>query len=421
MKRVYIVCFVLIFIICLGGCNSASSSKITDTSASSKYETDLSNSTPIVLIRDEFTHNTGMGNGVGYYSLLQNEDMTTNILYMDYKTKEQVYLCERPECLHNDSTCNSWLGTVYGGANIFVVDNTLLIVQWGSANLANDYGEIALPTFYTANLDGSDRKMCIRLDATEQLEGGLAYSGRNLYFVINNLSVGDGLEGVSSLVCVNLDTKEEHVIYDFDRSAYLQSAFDNYLVIKTLSSIKWEEIEDETDLESASNSIEMSALVIDRNGNLVNEVSWKNGNAIGRCFNDKLYQLNLSTKMLKEIFLLDGKEKEICTVDFEFAKDSITINQKTNNFLIIQTINETTFDHYAVNCETGEIISLPLKYKERNLLIPVEIWDEYDNYYYVCGNSIDSGRGFSYPQNALILKSDFWSGNGNYIWMNNIA
>ena len=50
----------------------------------------------------------GNGAGDGYYHLVPRADSSNNICFVDYKSRTQVYLCNRPECEHCDDTCTSW-------------------------------------------------------------------------------------------------------------------------------------------------------------------------------------------------------------------------------------------------------------------------------------------------------------------------
>ena len=50
-------------------------------------------------------------------------------------------------------------------------------------------------------------------------------------------------------------------------------------------------------------------------------------------------------------------------------------------------------------------------------MYPIGVWDACGDYYYVCAGAVDSGRGFAYPQPALLLKEDYWQGRENYIWV----
>ncbi len=53
------------------------------------------------------------GSKDGYYSIYNNEDGMTNIMYIDYKTKKQIYLCDKSECNHDNEKCTSFIDFKY--------------------------------------------------------------------------------------------------------------------------------------------------------------------------------------------------------------------------------------------------------------------------------------------------------------------
>lgn len=381
----------------------------------------------VELIRTQSSHGNGMGNGAGYYSLLFNEDTTSNIVYSDYSSQEQIYLCNRPECTHNDETCTSWLGVLYGGGNVFLLESKLLIIQWGSYSYVEEKGEIALPTIFTADLDGTNRKVCARLKATEQIEGGLAVSDNDLYFIKNILVVEKGSDTACVLTRLNLETGEETEIKEFSENAFLQGSFDHDLVIKTLSTLQLDEISEEEDWTDAINNTQNKIMVLDLQGNAIREITWQHEDYISQCFDDALYRIDLKTKELIRTSLATGETDKICTVAFEIIPNSTTIHQKLENYLIIEVIDlgdspdQKQTDRFAVNCSTGETSPLTLKMQERGRMMPIEVWDEYKDYYYVCADTVDSGRGFAFAVGALISKNDYWGNNDNYIWLNNLV
>ena len=56
----------------------------------------------------------------GFYSVVSNEDQSKNLMYIDYASKKQVYLCDQPNCTHDSEQCNSWIAPC-GGTVVPVV------------------------------------------------------------------------------------------------------------------------------------------------------------------------------------------------------------------------------------------------------------------------------------------------------------
>lgn len=62
----------------------------------------------------------GFGADAGYYELLDRAQHASNIIFTDYATAEQHYVCNKILCKHNDADCPSYVNynAVYG--NVFV-------------------------------------------------------------------------------------------------------------------------------------------------------------------------------------------------------------------------------------------------------------------------------------------------------------
>ena len=78
-----------------------------------------------------------------YFVELRNDDSNgSNLLYLDYATRQAIVVCEKPDCLHNDETCTAFFPYRYGAANSCVVGNYLYIIFSGSEK------ENILPALY---------------------------------------------------------------------------------------------------------------------------------------------------------------------------------------------------------------------------------------------------------------------------------
>ena len=107
----------------------------------------------------------------GYYTISSSEDeegnTVQNLMYVDYKTKKQIYLCDKSECNHNTDRCTSYIETKYfGRQNSLICDGKYLYLisseynNDGSISTSISYGgegltPISEPTsIYRMNLDG---------------------------------------------------------------------------------------------------------------------------------------------------------------------------------------------------------------------------------------------------------------------------
>lgn len=145
----------------------------------------------LVLKQWKYLSYEGDGNDDGYYRLLRNDDGYTNILYTDYSTGKEVYLCNKPECHHKDDTCTSYLnnGDI---AELFVYKDHLYLIENSASEVMvfNDDGSSTTkkqtgPCIYQMDLDGQNKKEIYQLKEGYSFEtGDLVLDGNDLYLSI---------------------------------------------------------------------------------------------------------------------------------------------------------------------------------------------------------------------------------------------
>ena len=111
----------------------------------------------------------GSGNEKGFYEVFENEDRSKNIMYIDYETQKQIYLCAQPNCTHQDERCTSWVAPQNELVTPVVLDENLLLVH--NSTEAAPYIEIL-------NLDGTDKKLLYQFAANTEIVNGIAYNGQ---------------------------------------------------------------------------------------------------------------------------------------------------------------------------------------------------------------------------------------------------
>ncbi len=66
--------------------------------------------TPEVIVPIEANNKSGtIGTEDGYYYVMYHHG-NSNLMYTDYATMQQIYLCSTPNCTHSDESCPSFLG-----------------------------------------------------------------------------------------------------------------------------------------------------------------------------------------------------------------------------------------------------------------------------------------------------------------------
>lgn len=129
----------------------------------------------------------GDGNENGHYRFQYREDASYNIKYIDYQTQQEIFLCSRPECTHDNEACSAWRPYCGSTGAVIPIGDELYLIYWGS-RLPTDaelYGENALPHIEKAQLDGTNARDLVHFSLNENFTGGLAYDEKNIYVTIS--------------------------------------------------------------------------------------------------------------------------------------------------------------------------------------------------------------------------------------------
>lgn len=123
-----------------------------------------------------------------------------NRKYLDKNTGDCGYYCSKPECMHNDPTCDSYL-TVLG-----IYDDEIYL--FGSVDKQH-------AGIFTQNIDGSDRKLVRKLGNDELGNGGVHLHRGKVYMFFENLTVNNGEPTETlRLTCVDPFSEETRVLLD---------------------------------------------------------------------------------------------------------------------------------------------------------------------------------------------------------------
>lgn len=123
----------------------------------------------------------GDGNEDGFYHLKTREtkdgNTMTNITYYDYATRQEVYLCDKPECHHSDDTCTSYLNIIPYTGVLFTHGDGLYLINNETIENVSD-----APSILKMDLDGKNRKKLASLhDGYRFDDSSFAISGSTLY------------------------------------------------------------------------------------------------------------------------------------------------------------------------------------------------------------------------------------------------
>ncbi|MBR5713716.1 MAG: hypothetical protein IKX58_02855, partial [Clostridia bacterium] len=114
--------------------------------------------------------------------------------YYDKKTEECEFYCARPDCMHEDETCDACKGVlgIYGGKLYFI------------AAIDKNHSGI-----FTQNLDGTERKLVRPFTDDEQLQQGKVYFHRGILYCFLNESYIDNGAPKSHLRLMAIDPNKD--------------------------------------------------------------------------------------------------------------------------------------------------------------------------------------------------------------------
>lgn len=151
----------------------------------------------------------GDGGKDGYYYMSQRADGSFNIRYVDYASRSEIVLCNRPECTHDNESCTAW--RPYGGseAGAIPIGDGLYTIFYGSGQEGDfaRYGDLAKMRIEKSAQDGSGTKELIALEPRQTLEGGIAADSNTLYMTVQTVEQeeqGDQTRATREIYAVHL-------------------------------------------------------------------------------------------------------------------------------------------------------------------------------------------------------------------------
>lgn len=387
----------------------------------------------------------------GYYYLTEDatelEDGTwgTHLMYMDFATKQEVYLCSNAGCKHNTADCPSvFLMNEFPlyASGIFVYGDKLYVLSKESDNegsvtqdlvVSSDDAavetEAAKAVLYEMNLDGTNRQKVFTFDVGLTVEDVVLGDESGLYFVTKKLSntMGEGNNSVTTstdrkLVFWNKSTQKAEDICSLNFEDGINwkiiGCMDNALVLsgtdygKALTTDDYTKSDDDWN-NMYKNSSEVVA-TLDLNTKTLDE-KYRMDNATLHSIavmDGTLYVSNSETGEIKTINLTTKEEKVLCTLAQNYIMNTF------DHVLCCDTWNdENDRTYYFVNTDTGEVqhSSLVNQALGWNLKFKAEVGSQilviYDYEYTPLGDNSYDITQYKY---ALIDKSDLYAENAKY-------
>ncbi len=147
----------------------------------------------------------------GYYYLpqentrLQDGSYASRMMYMDYSTKQEIFLCNRPGCGHDTAECPAVFDqtSMNLAGSLFIHEGFLYAFSHdqdraGASSFSSDSGGVMTEgaqsisstpaVLYRMNLDGTDRKKVFSFESGLALEDMVLGGDGALYFITKKLS-----------------------------------------------------------------------------------------------------------------------------------------------------------------------------------------------------------------------------------------
>lgn len=369
----------------------------------------------------------GTANAEGFYYTLEREDGSFNQKYIDYKTRQEVFLCSRPECRHNDETCTSWIP--FAGSYPFMLPTKekLHYLYSGFGGYGFEfvelYGDKALPRIEKADLNGENRALLTNLDVHGTLCGYPAYDDRYLYSMAELALEEDGNRYIQyQLVQIDLQDGKMTTLQQFSQTyVRLIDVADNRFILEATTAQG----------TSASQNSTVIFAFGKQNGNLQKITEYRADKKFGRAFEGVLYLLNYETRAVEAIDLASGEEELVAQQYSEENPDNITIECVADGKIVLFETYTNDFAPFnkrtAYDVETGTFTELTLHAGAEPDEYPLPIIEEYGDMFLTISDMVaapimatgpDGGVEYMPARHyvyAFIRKADYWSNTANII------
>lgn len=380
------------------------------------------------------------GSKDGYYSIHSNEDGMMNIMYVDYNTKKQIYLCDKSECKHDNEKCTSFIDFKYGAMEktILCDDKYLYFIasEYNNENGVStsiNYGDSGQEkedkptTIYRMNLDGSNKKILATLSTGEVL-GDSFFTDGNYIYAVAMKTVTTALEENSSytysdnsrLIGISNDSGEIREVSKWDSDCRVLGTFDNKVIALKLKFNKEVTIEDKVDEEKYTELLKNAEEAI-----VSFDIKTGNFEELSSSKSKEGYYYNMYGK---DIFYSSYQGDKIMAFDLNSNKEYVFLESKYSNiqqiydgYIISSHWSDDNEDSYIINIDDKSVNKFKLI---KNNGYPVNIISESKDLFFVESNCDVESEYVEWAdvtqeihtnkQYSLISKEDFFKGNKNF-------
>ena len=369
------------------------------------------------------------------YSRLNNGKLAKHLMYIDFKTKQEIHLCNNSACTHKTEDCTSVFNKdeFQFDSKVFIWNNKIYVISkstdtsgqvakgvLGKTSKGNVESNKAV--LYKLNLDGTNREKVYTFDDNATIEDFVIGSGNGIYLISKKVETkytGGNAYSTSNerkLIYLDLNTKKESTILSMNRNDNIDwkvigSTKRNLILhgIDLGGQVTDEEKHNNNDLYK--NSSDVFAL-LDIDNDTLKEVYRVKSPSRTYTVDEKnlYYNIDGNSKILK-IDLKTGKEETLANLS------SVWVDQVIDNKLLCITNSGKNPISYFIDVDTGKMTESKLVNKSTGFSIEIistsqkEVLAIYDSD--VTFNSDGSWTTHS-NKYGVISKEDFYSGKDNF-------
>lgn len=403
MKKITVILFCILLMTFIQGCASntpaSSGSKKTDgqkltSTEQSKENSDekASDGSLVWRVDNGFSESVDTEDGHYYIGSDENEEGETlyTIRYVDYKTRQEIYLCNQPNCKHDSKACNAVLPEeAASGSYCLIGDENYLYLSVtptdnaGSMQTVETYdnaeeiflstSETIPPAIYRMKFDGTEREKIFSMDSGNIMEPIFFTDDNALYMLTKKVS--EEKEGNSTYVTgydrklfrLDMQNNKGEEVMDLDNEQTILGVSGRQLIIGTTDYGREVSVKEKQDDAAYKKLFENSSYIITSQN-----IDTKEAVELKRYKQKKLHSewirngiLYTSYEGKKEINLIDLATNEEQTIP---TKQSYSIE-----YVLEKGVSRQQQDEQAR--DTAIIIGSPWDYSEEgysNYLIDVK-------------------------------------------------
>lgn len=380
----------------------------------------------------------------GYYYLttdtveLQDGNYGTHLMYMDFASGREIYLCSTAGCEHNSSDCPSvflyddfplWSTKLFiFGDNLYILSREYDDDGAMSMGIEGDDGMESTPAvLYRAKLDGTERKKVYTFDAALTLEDIVIGNEQGIYVITKKLST-DKTETYTyttsserKLIFLDLESFSAKEVCDMDFGDYISwRVFGCYRDALVLTGTDFgreisrdETWDDDVYKDLYQNSSQVYTILDLKDGQLREVCRQSNQyESSAGLLGDCLYLSSSENQNIDVVNIETGERRTLCALPQNLIMNVLEDRLCCRSWDLSE--DET---YYFVDTKTGEVTRSPLV----NLCNgwAIEFYAETSSdvlfvYDYDAFNHGDGSYEIYQHKYALISKDDLFAGRENY-------